>query len=235
MLRIAIVEDELESMQNLVACLKRYEKEEGQELEIKEFNNAINFVEFFNADYDMLFLDIKLPLLNGMEVAQKIREKDPYVLIVFVTNMQQYALKGYSVNAYDFIIKPVNYYAIETLMKRAAIHIVARHTDFVTVRTSGEWKKLPVSSIYYIDVWRHKVTYHTLNGDVDCWGTLSETEKHLPAGRFAYCNSGVLVNLGFVEAVDGEEAVVHGMRLNISRLRKKDFMAALAAYLGSGY
>lgn len=54
--------------------------------------------------------------------------------------MQQYALKGYSVNAYDFIIKPVNYYAIETLMKKAAIHIVARHTDFVTVRTSGSGK-----------------------------------------------------------------------------------------------
>lgn len=233
MIRIAIVEDEHEPMEALVDILKKYQEGEGVELSIKKFKNAVNFLEQYDANYDMIFLDIKMPLMNGMDVAKKVRETDSYVLIVFTTNMQQYALAGYSVNAYDFLIKPVGYYAIETLMKKANKYIASHCTDFVIVRSGREWKKIPINSIYYIDVWRHKLTYHTQNGDIDCWCTLTEAEKQLPAAQFAYSNSGVLVNLEFVDAVDGEEVVINDMRLKMSRLRKKDFMAMLAAYLGS--
>lgn len=233
MIRIAVLEDEQEPLEALLQYLDRYQKNGGEELSVRVFSNAIDFISGFKAEYDLLFLDIKMPLLDGMEVAEKVREKDPYVLIVFVTNMQQYALKGYSVNAYDFIVKPVSYYAIETLMKKAAILVGARRNESVTVRSAGGVKKISVASIYYVDVWHHKLTYHTQNGDIECWGSLAEAEKMFPKGWFAYCSAGVLVHLKFVDAIAGEEVIVKGVRLKISRLRKKDFMAELAAYLGS--
>lgn len=233
MMKIAVLEDEQEPLDALLSCLDRYQKSGGEELELKVFSSAMDFISGFKAEYDLLFLDIKMPLLDGMEVAEKVREKDPYVLIVFVTNMQQYALKGYSVNAYDFIVKPVSYYAIDTLMKKVAVLVGARRNESITVRSAGGVKKIPVASILYVDVWHHKLTYHTQNGNIECWGSLAETEKLLPKGWFAYCSAGVLVHLKHVDAIEGEEVIVNGTRLKISRLRKKDFMAEFAAYLGS--
>ena len=118
-------------------------------------------------------------------------------------------------------------------MKKVAVLVGARRNESITVRSAGGVKKIPVASILYVDVWHHKLTYHTQNGNIECWGSLAETEKLLPKGWFAYCSAGVLVHLKHVDAIEGEEVIVNGTRLKISRLRKKDFMAEFAAYLGS--
>ena len=110
--RIAIVEDENKDSDLLENYIARYFSEEASEnrYQVTVFNNAGVFVEHYRADFDLILLDIQMPGMNGMDAAAALRKKDSSVLLVFVTNMAQYAVKGYDVNAAGFILKPVSYY-----------------------------------------------------------------------------------------------------------------------------
>lgn len=104
MMRVAIVEDEAESAAVLQAHFARYGKERGCTFAADVYADAESFITGYRPDYDLVLFDIEMPGMNGMKGAQKLREVDPYVPIVFVTNMARYAVKGYSVGAIDFIV-----------------------------------------------------------------------------------------------------------------------------------
>ncbi len=103
-MRIAIVEDEESATQELRVLFARYGKENNMEFSLDTFPDALKFLASYRADYDLVMLDIEMPFMNGMEGAEKLRKLDPYVPIVFVTNMRRYAVAGYKVNAIDFIM-----------------------------------------------------------------------------------------------------------------------------------
>ena len=91
--------------------LNSFKKENAIKLEIKTYCSGDVFLQQFDASYDLICLDIDMDGTNGIDTAKKIRQKDKEVLIFFVTNMAQMAIRGYEVRALDFIIKPVNYYS----------------------------------------------------------------------------------------------------------------------------
>lgn len=119
MLRVAIVEDEAECREVLRDMISRYAEEQQKQIRVQEFSDGSELVDNYKPDYDILLLDIEMPHLDGMKAAEKIRETDQDVVIVFITNMAQYAIKGYEVNALDFIIKPVNYSTFSMRFTRA--------------------------------------------------------------------------------------------------------------------
>lgn len=110
MYHIAIVEDELEFSMQLQKYLRQYQQENGVEFKISVFRDGTEILKDYKPEYDAIFMDIEMPVINGMDAAEKIREMDEEVVIMFITNMAQYALFGYSVGALDFVMKPVNYY-----------------------------------------------------------------------------------------------------------------------------
>ena len=103
-MKIYVLEDEKAVSDKLCAYIDRYCGERGYTAEVKVFPNAFDLLENYHADADILFMDIQLPLMSGMDAAKKLRETDKKVLIVFVTNLAQYAVEGYEVNAFDFIL-----------------------------------------------------------------------------------------------------------------------------------
>lgn len=105
MLHVGIVEDEAGSRRLLREMIEKYALENQKEIAVREFSDGTEIVENYRPDYDILLLDIEMPAMNGMEAAEKIRETDPEVVLVFITNMAQYAIKGYQVDALDFILK----------------------------------------------------------------------------------------------------------------------------------
>ena len=113
MLRIAIVEDDEKYADLLQEYLKKYGEERSEEFCCVMHKNAVVFLNNYKANYDIVFMDIDLPHMNGMTASQKLREVDKQVVLVFVTNLAQMAIKGYEVNAYDFIVKPVSYYGVQ--------------------------------------------------------------------------------------------------------------------------
>ena len=110
-MRIAVVEDEEICRRELRSCIEEFMGRDGREWgtpEISEFSDAEAFLSGYRSVYDIVFMDIEMPGMSGMRVAEKLREMDGDVTLVFVTKMAQFAIKGYEVDAFDYILKPVN-------------------------------------------------------------------------------------------------------------------------------
>ena len=111
MIRIALVEDEAEVRAQLQGYVQRHTRQYGTEFAVTEFADGMELLDDYRPVYDILFLDVEMKHLDGMETARRVRELDKDVIIVFITNMAQYAIGGYAVGALDYVLKPVPYFA----------------------------------------------------------------------------------------------------------------------------
>lgn len=230
----AIVEDDDLAAQELEHCLSRFGQESGHTFSISGFGEAGSFLRDYQPRYDIIFMDIKMPGVDGMSAAEQLRQMDQVTMLIFVTSMVQYAVQGYDVNAFDFIVKPINPTAFDMKMKRAARALKLSRGSELALNTGGITRVLPSSSIHYIEVMDHELTYHTEQGVFSVRGKLSLVEQKLPAGSFFLCSVSYLINLRYVTQFTGEQVCVAGDWLRVSRSKKKDLAAAVAAYLGQG-
>ena len=137
MVHIAIVEDDDHDKARLKKCLKKYEEEKQERFEITEFSDGEDITTDYTAKYDLILLDIEMAFMNGMSAARRIREVDPDVELIFITNMPQYAIQGYKVNALDYLLKPVSYFSFAETMNKALKRIGASEKKYVVVATKG--------------------------------------------------------------------------------------------------
>lgn len=231
MIRIAICEDKKDAVASLLLHLEKYREETGEEFVRTVYENGLAFIEGYKAEYDVVFMDIEMPVMNGLEASKLLRERDPYVALVFITDLRQFALNGYEVEALDYLVKPVTYDAFRRMMARVRKNLERKAGASLVLQTAQGAVKVDVADVLYVEVSRHYVNYHTMNGVVSFWGSLSEEEKRLPAHVFARCNSGILVNLGWVQGVKGCDVTVGSETLPISRNKKGDFMQRLLEYM----
>ena len=231
MVRIVIVEDDQGDLAQLADCLRRYEQEHGACFSMKSYANPADFLDAYRSDCDLIFMDIELPLFNGVDVARQLREIDSVVTLVFITNMEQYAVSGYEVDALDFVVKPINYYRFSSMMRKALRVIARRAEKEVVVRTAGAITRLRVSQIFYVEVRGHLLIYHTDQGRFESWGKLSDVEADLAADHFVRSSTSHLVNLRHVMSVEGSSVNVAGEKLSVSQRRRKAFFASVTNYL----
>lgn len=232
MLNVAVIEDDPVAMENIVKLLDKFGKEKGIDFGKRCYGYATEFLENYSADYDLIFMDIQLPDLDGMSAAKKLRESDASVALVFVTNFAQYAINGYEVNAADFIVKPVEYPHFAAKLERILARINALSDTVLPIKTSEGYVSISVSSLKYVETMGHGLVYHTTHGNYTTYGSLYKVEARLAPLRFVRCNNCYLVNPRYVEAVNNFTAIVGGDELKISYARKKEFRKAIAAYLG---
>lgn len=234
MLKIAVIEDSQAAAQRLQEYLTRFSEEEGVALEVTVYAQALPFLEHYKPLYDMVFMDIELPYMDGMEAARRLRELDRWIVLIFVTNMAQFAVKGYEVNAMDYIVKPVRYADFRIKLRRAVAQCLRSAAAIAVVQQNGV-KRMLLREIRYIEVRGHRLIYHTEAGEVFGGGTLREAEDKLRSRGFLRCNKCYLVNYRHIAAVEGSTLVMSdGDKLAISRPRKKDFMGELAECMGNG-
>lgn len=234
MLQVAMIEDEQAAKERLESCLRRFAQESGEELAIHPFGEAVEFLDHYKPIYDVVFMDIELPHINGMDAARRLREMDQKVVLIFVTNMAQYAVKGYEVNALDYIIKPLNYGSFALKMERVVRQVKSRSAA-LTISQQNGIKRILLREIRYIEVQGHRLVFHTESGPIPGSGSLSEMEQRLKGRGFSRCNKCYLVNLRYVAQVEGLTLWLReGDGLQISRPRKKEFLSDFAEYLGNG-
>lgn len=231
-MRIAVVEDDEAVRKQLAAYIDRYFEGNKQRYRLSMFNDGDEILENYTASYDLILLDIQMKRLDGMETARRLRELDENVYLIFVTNLANYAIKGYSVNALDFVLKPVNYLMLKTLLVRVEKKLNVLASSYITLPTEKGMARVDVREITYVETSNHLSVVHTDRGDYTLRESMKNIEEMLKNQPFFRCNNCYLVNLSRVEGVEKNEVSVAGINLAISRPRYKAFMDALARYIG---
>ena len=240
MIRIGIVDDEREARERLRQEIARFEAEERTQFEVLEFDSAASFLSEEGQSCDVLFLDIDMPQMTGMELAEKIRETDSEVIIIFCTNLQQFALNGYSVSALGFIVKPVEWYSFHLFLSRAVKTLEARENGEarrIFVKDGAVSRFINVSDIKYVEVRRHYLHYNireegTGQGTViRTRGSMQDAEAQLAQYGFARCSVSFLVNLSSITAISNMSVYIGQVVLSIGRTYKDSFMREFSRFM----
>ena len=151
MIRIALVEDEAIYVNQMQEYLERYSRESGHKISLKVYGDGEDILEYYTGEYDVILLDIQMRFMDGMTAAERIREFDRKVILIFVTNMVQYAVRGYSVDAMDYILKPVDYFMFSQRLDKAVEKLREKEDHYISLRTKAGIRKVALSDILYIE------------------------------------------------------------------------------------
>ena len=233
MIRIAVVEDNPIDLQKICNNIKNYFIRTGGVYKLHVFEDsesALKKTELLT-NIDLFLMDIELPGISGMNLAIKLRQAGYDSLIVFATNMVQYAVQGYDVSAIDFIVKPIEDETFQVKFDGYIKRIKGRKRT-ILIKNRETVKKCPVSDIIYVEVRDHQIHIITRSGEENFSGTLKQMEDELQDIGFARCNKCYLVNLKYVNSICNDKVDVGGYILQISRRERKKFMEAFAGYEG---
>ncbi len=236
MLRIAVVEDNFADAEKLEDYIKQFCAGNKINYQVEIFKSGDEFLQNYTKIWNLILLDIEMPGIDGMETAKKIRELDEETFLVFVTNMAQYAIHGYEVDAFDFVVKPVQYAPFCMKMKKLLNMMRMRQKKYITVNQTNGVSRVFLQEIIYVEVRNHKLFFHTERGEVEGRGSLLQLEKETEGSTFARCNSGYVVNLRNIKSIEKDTVIMsNGDRLPVSRARKKEFLNQFAMYLGGSF
>ena len=188
MLHIAIVEDEERYAAELEEFVRRYGEETKRQIKVTQYQDGEDLVEDYKGGFDILLMDIQMQFMDGMTAAEKIRERDQEVQIIFITNRNDYAIRGYEVDALDYVLKPVTYFSFSQRIDRALARMKKRTKKYLSIPCRGGIQKLDVSLITYVEVQNHDLIFHTAEQDYLSKGSLTDLEQTLERHHFFRCN-----------------------------------------------
>lgn len=234
MINIAVIEDNPETTKQIQGYIERYfESKTEERYKISAFASSETFLEHSPGNYDLIFMDIKLPGTDGMTAAEKLRQTGYKTPLIFITSLAQYAVHGYDVDALDFIVKPVSYYQFSMKMDKAFRNISRRRTVNITITVDRCPRIISSGDLYYVETSRHDLIFHTANGKYRCRGTLNAVEKQLSDAHFLRINVCYLINMDYVIGLDNNSITIeNGDELFISRARRKTVFTTLVEYIG---
>lgn len=176
MFNVAIVEDSIKDFTLLKSYLEQYENENNIEFNIQCFENGIRFLDKFSANYDIIFMDIDMPYMNGLEVSKKIREIDKTVVLIFLS---QYAVNGYEVEALDYIVKPISYFNFSIKIQRAINRLNNTFDIKINIKTKDKIEIVSCKDIMYVEVFDNKLVMYMAIKIIETIGHLHEIEHKL--------------------------------------------------------
>lgn len=233
MVSVAIVEDDPGYTKRLREYLKKYEEEYREPLQVTAYSDGDEIVENYRGQFDLILMDIEMRFMDGMAAAEQIRKQDSRVIIIFITNMAQYAIRGYAVDALDYVLKPISYFAFSQRIRRAMGRMKKREEHYVVVNTKNGVYKIPASQLYWVESQGHRLTYHTKDAQYESTtASIGKLEKELGSANFFRCNKCYLINLRFVTGIEKDDVLLGDKNIPVSRAKKSDLKKALVAYMG---
>ncbi|MFR8170827.1 MAG: LytR/AlgR family response regulator transcription factor [Marvinbryantia sp.] len=233
MVSVAIVEDDPGYTKRLREYLKKYEEEYREPLQVTAYSDGDEIVENYRGQFDLILMDIEMRFMDGMAAAEQIRKQDSRVIIIFITNMAQYAIRGYAVDALDYVLKPISYFAFSQRIRRAMGRMKKREEHYVAINTKNGVYKIPASQLYWVESQGHRLTYHTKDAQYESTtASIGKLEKELGSANFFRCNKCYLINLRFVTGIEKDDVLLGDKNIPVSRAKKSDLKKALVAYMG---
>ncbi len=235
-MNIAVIDDDVSTVTYLTDYFARYGQQADMEFRVQHFKDAESFLASYRgSEYSIIFMDIELPGISGIEAAHRLRYKNDSVVLLFITRMAQYAQKGYEVNALDYIVKPLRYADFCLKVKKAINVSRALEAQTIAVQTGNGAICMTTGKIMFVEVMGHQLRFQFVDDVIEVRGTLSDIEKRLAGHGFLRCNNCYLVNVRFVNWVRGYDINVGGHILKISHPRHKQFMKDfMDLYTGGG-
>lgn len=231
-LSIAIVEDEKSIQDLLIEYINYFFKNSKYTINLSIYSDGKDLISNIEKKFDMILMDIKMKTIDGMTAAEKIRNVDDEVIIIFITNLAHMALKGYTVCAFDFILKPINYLCFSQSFQKALARLKKNQKVFLTININSSIIRLDVSKIIYIESFGHQIIIHTENKQYITNITMKKLEDFLINYSFFRCHNCFLVNLFYIESINNYEITVSEHTILISRHKKKQLIQALTNYMG---
>ena len=233
MLHIAICDDEESFVRELEEQLTRYAGECSQEIRVTVFYDGSELVNGYDPSIDLVFLDIQMNRMDGLAAAERIRQMDGEVGIIFLTTLTRYALEGYKYQATNYIIKPMKYARLKAEMDRWMQRRPAKESpSLVVVNDSGRYRVL-LKELKYVETFNRNLLLQTEKESILCYRSMKEMERELAGSGFVRCHTSYIVNLFFVKGVKKLEIeLLDGGYLPISQPKRKEFMEKLTEYWG---
>ena len=226
MINIAICDDDKYLLNSLEGILEKLGKKIGLEFQIETYSDGQDLVRDINkgCKYDIIYLDIEMKELNGIDTAKEIRTTDDIVIIIYVTNYESYAKVLFSLKPFEFIMKPVNENIFESILERA-IQELLKYKFYYCFKFNKSWYKVLVQDIIYFESEKRTICIHTVNEDLRFYGKLSDIEKHFYNSKAVFwrIHQSYLVNFQYILKISYENILLmDGTELSISDERRKE-------------
>lgn len=237
MIKVAVCDDELDWREKTAKLIREYfDKYSEIPMRINTFETGQALIEDveFNGFYDIYVLDVIMPELNGVQLAERLRMKKDNGIIIFLTTSKEYAVDSYMVDAFHYLLKPIKKEYLYDALKKAAEKLLKRRTKAISVKKKCDTKLVSFDEIYYVELVRKCLCFHVVNGEnvTSTSQRISFMEAIAPLftdERFAPCGASFAINLFYVKSVEKNMIVFSdGTRLSVPKnacvtLREKWF------------
>ena len=227
MINIAILDDDINICSEIENILSKYLKKEYLKFNIDIFYSGKKFIEFLKngKKYDILFVDIEIGDLTGLDVGKYIREilKDRYIKIVYVSFFKQYALELFDLDPTNFLIKPIKKEKIEETLSKI-LEVINIETNIFTFKSERNIFKIPLKDIIYFESIKDtkNIKIKTINMEKLFQDKISEVHKKIGTDIFIKVNKSIIVNFNYIEIFNPKKLIItlsNNEDIKISRLR----------------
>ncbi len=233
MIHIAICDDERDFVAYLTGLLEKYAAETGEEIRITAYYDGLELTEKYDTTIDLVFLDIQMERMDGLQAAERIRQMDEGVGIIFLTTLVQYGLEGYRYQAVNYIIKPMKYIRLKEEMNQWLKRRRKEESPSLVIANDSGRYKVFLKSLRYVETYNRNLLLHTEGEKIVCYKNMKEMERELKEKGFARCHTSYLVNLNYIKGIKKLELeLITGEILPISQPRRKEFTERLTEYWG---
>ena len=235
MIRIAICDDERNICELLEKYCKKWALNNNVSVSIRCYEDPVILLADYRDDTDIVFLDIQMERMDGLEAAKKLRELGKDVCLFFVTNRQDYAVACYKVRPFSFLLKPVSYEDFQGEFATAIRRVLDFRDSYLTINSSEGISRINIRNIEYIEVSDHRLTFHESDGkSYISYGSISSLEEQLAEHGFFRCHSAFLINQAYIKSVRKTELyLASGKNIPVSKHRRADFLEQIAKYEGT--
>ena len=207
-MNIAICEDDAVDMDSIRKILDGYMEQNGYAGEISAFESGEELLASFSCGlYDVVFLDIYMDGINGIETAKRIRDIDLGCVIVFITTSPDHSLESYSVRGAAYVVKPIRKEDMQKALLQCR-EVFMRNARYVSIRSDRMDIKLPLVKIYYVESYGKNAIFHTTDGEYTTRLTLDETERQLGGRPFYRCHQSYIINTNFISKISGNDVLM---------------------------
>lgn len=228
MLQIAICDDDADMCRQLYQYTLRLTRKQADQVRVDIFSRGEDLLAKMPEQLDILLLDIDLGTENGVEIARQIRQTNEDVNIVFITNLPQYAVQGYKVRAFGYLLKPVSYEEFQLELHELFQRLDDVDSSQILIKSGQDLVHFSLREIYYFETQGRHLLVHTTRGCFEVGKSLGQLEKRLSPHGFLRCHTAYLVNAAHIQSLSGAEFIMNtGEHIPVSKHRRSKCLQEL--------